>query len=540
MKATKAGRVIGKALESYTESDSHKVGNITVFINPTVFDPDLALTDTGDININPINSESYQITKSDGTIIDQAGAFAQAVIGNLRTGSISVGGRTLHDYILDVIQSANLQPTTLSPLAQFNEVETDVISPLSDAGPGVAIKLADTQTLSIYNRSGTAPVASFDAVGNVRLQGDLSARQATFSGSLTAGRLVIPAKAGISGGIPDQVGDDTLLNVDGNASISGTLYADRVVTSFGDINDIVIARNEETKQSLDKITTSLDALGTRDDNSTASALALLGATLTGENMENVTINKNILLTESLTSLGDTFLGRTTIGGSLLVNGLVRIDTTGIETYGDTLYLQKGKLADLDIMNGTLVISTTGGVTINGDLAINGNVSVTGTISTSVLSPIGENLTVNLSNLNQTASISASPSAQLASGFGKLLIAGNGGYTVAEFDEAGNATFSGKLNMAELLTYKLRLPTTPKESSTSGTMQPSIGVGVLAAGATSAVVTNDTITGASIVFITPTSPISSTLYVVDKQAGEFTVGTTTPQLDNVTFNWWVIN
>jgi hypothetical protein len=72
------------------------------------------------------------------------------------------------------------------------------------------------------------------------------------------------------------------------------------------------------------------------------------------------------------------------------------------------------------------------------------------------------------------------------------------------------------------------------------MQPSIGVGFLPAGATSATVTNDTITDASIVFITPTSPISSTLYVVAKQAGEFTVGTTTPQTDPVTFNWWVIN
>jgi hypothetical protein len=178
--------------------------------------------------------------------------------------------------------------------------------------------------------------------------------------------------------------------------------------------------------------------------------------------------------------------------------------------------------------------------MNGDLALNGNLSVTGNVSASVLSPSDENLTINLSKQVQTASISASSSADVASEFGKLLIQGHGGYTVAAVDENGNATFSGKLNMAELLTYKLRLPTTAGESSASGTMQPSIGVGVLPAGTTSAVVTNDTITDASIVFITPTSPISSTLYVVDKQAGEFTVGTTTPQLDPVTFNWWVIN
>lgn len=528
-KATPDEHSIGRALENYSNINTHAIGSIQFFIHTSWYNPDLALTNVGDLNINPIDNGSYQITEPDGTVIDKVGAFATAVVGNLRTGSvstknliadsISVGGQSLHDYILNVVQSANLQSTTLSPLAQSNEVETNIISPLSDASPGIAVKLADTQTLSIYNRSEATPTASFDAFGNVRLQGSLSARQATFSGSLSASSI--------------QTNELTT----NEASISGTLYADRVVTSFGDINDVLttLANNQQSISSPSSLPADATPSALQ-----AGTLALLGASLTGENMENVTIGKNIILTESFTSLGDTLLGSTTIGGSLLVDGLVHIGDTGIDTYGDTLYLQKGKLASLDIMDGTLIVNPTGGVIINGDLALNGNLSVTGNISASVLSPVGENLTVNLSKQVQTASISASPSAELASGFGKLLIAGNGGYTVAAFDENGNATFSGKLNMAELLTYKLHLPTTPGESSASGMMQPSIGVGVLPAGTTSAVVTNDTITDASIVFITPTSLISSTLYVVEKHAGEFTVGTTTPQLDNVTFNWWVIN
>ena len=140
---------------------------------------------------------------------------------------------------------------------------------------------------------------------------------------------------------------------------------------------------------------------------------------------------------------------------------------------------------------------------------------------------------------QTASYSASASGDLTGGFGRFLIRGNGGYTVASIDSAGNATYSGELTVPEILTQKLHIPIYTASGSASP-LQPSIGSAVLPAGQTSATVTSDSITDQSVIFITPTSPTTNTLYVVDKSPGEFIVGTTTPQLDNVTFNWWIIN
>jgi excisionase family DNA binding protein len=403
----------------------------------------------------------------------------------------------------------------LSPLVQFDEVKTDILSPLSDESQGIKMELNEAQTFNIYNKEDEIkPVASFDANGN-----------ATVAGSISASSVI------------GNLGHLDNLEVNADATVTGTLFADRIVMTFGDLNEKIDSLSDSIS-SIDNQQFSNNTQST--ESSPSSILATLGATLSGETMENVTINKNILLTESLTSFGDTFLGHTTIGGSLLVDGAIHVDENGIQTYGSTLYIQQGKLAALDIMNGTLVINPSGNVILNGNLALNGNLQVTGNIVTSVLSPIDQNITLNLSKPSQTASISASPSSQLASEFGKLLIQGNGGYTVAGIDASGNATFSGQLSMAELFTYKLRLPTTTNESTLSGTLQPSIGSAILPAGETSTTVLNGTISEQSIVFITPTSPISSTLYVIDKYPGEFIVGTVEPQIDDVTFNWWVIN
>lgn len=54
MKATKAGQMIGRAMEDYTNTDSHATGTIHVLINISYADPNLqiALTNTGDLSVN--------------------------------------------------------------------------------------------------------------------------------------------------------------------------------------------------------------------------------------------------------------------------------------------------------------------------------------------------------------------------------------------------------------------------------------------------------------------------------------------------------
>jgi len=54
MKATQAGQIIGKALESYSSSDPNTVGEIMVFVNISYADPNMqiALTNSGDLSVN--------------------------------------------------------------------------------------------------------------------------------------------------------------------------------------------------------------------------------------------------------------------------------------------------------------------------------------------------------------------------------------------------------------------------------------------------------------------------------------------------------
>lgn len=116
MKATKATRVIGRALENYNgtiqvsadsrsqekyrqESGDHVgkepidpptgVGKITVMANLTTYDPDLALNKTDDVNMTRISSDTYAVATPTG-ITSKIGAFASATIANLKVGLLEV------------------------------------------------------------------------------------------------------------------------------------------------------------------------------------------------------------------------------------------------------------------------------------------------------------------------------------------------------------------------------------------------------------------------------------------------------------------
>ncbi|MEK6570234.1 MAG: hypothetical protein AABZ61_02625, partial [Bacteroidota bacterium] len=197
-------------------------------------------------------------------------------------------------------------------------LSTDVISPLSSDSSGIAVELGPTQTFGIYNKEGS-PAATFDSAGNVRLQGDLTARQATFS---------------------------------------GTLYADRIVTRFGDLDERLAGLIEATRSSVipDLVPASAGtdpALDSRlRGNDTivdatapsnvpvafdATSSALL-AQLENQELRIKNLEENQIISEGIT-LNSPF----SILNSLFIDGTILIDKTGISTITDTLYIQPAKL-----------------------------------------------------------------------------------------------------------------------------------------------------------------------------------------------------
>jgi hypothetical protein len=337
---------------------------------------------------------------------------------------------------------------------------------------------------------------------------------------------------------------------------TGTLFADRIISKFGSIDNLntttasatyitnitnihydTATPSAQTPSEASPSATTLSDLNPSTitaalSEASMSALFALGATVDPD-MPHVLITKDITLTSSLAILGDSMLGKTSIAGGLDVDSAIHLGSSGIESFGNTLYLQKGRLADLDFMNGAIVVNTLGNVLVTG------NLTVSGVLGVSSITPIpGSDLTFNLGQ-GASPSASASPSGQ-PSGFGKILVKGAGNIPVAAFDAGGNATFSGTLNASRLMISDA----SPLGATQSGALtgNATIGAATLPANSTLVVVSSTNITDNSFIYITPTTPTGDhVLYIVDKVPGVgFTVGVKTASGQPITFNWWVVN
>ena len=470
MKATKAGYTVGKALEVWNPGGPDR---IMVFVNLGYYDPDLALTDTGDLNVASV-SGVYQITNGPERIIERIGAFSEAVMGTIRAGAIStqdlatealtISGETLKDYIVRVVEEA-IGQGQISPISPIGQISVDTITPISTESAGISVKLGPEQTFGIYNDQTASPAAVFDAQGN--------------------------------------------------ATIAGTLTADRIVTSFGDIDERIAGLEASlsaisttpTPVVFDFVPESTDSAhlpaGEAGLDATSSALLQI---LEQQGVD--TNGDNITLPGDFSVLGNTTLGPTSIAGSLLIDGSIYISNRGIESV----------LPDLNIMNGALVVNTLG------DVSIKGNLTVGGTLAVNTISPIGQ----------------GDITADLSGGFGKFIIRGQENLAVASIDSGGNATFSGTLATSRLVIADSSTLTGSQSASLASNAV--IGTGTLPAFETEVFIPSTIITQNSYIYITPISSTKNkVLYVKTKYEGEgFTVGMDTQISTEVTFNWWVIN
>src|SRR3989344_1657728 len=188
-KATKAGFIVGRALESWTPDSSRP--EVLVYVNPIWYDPGLTLSDAGDLNIeiapNPKTVDAkYQVADSSGNIIDKIAALANLIVGNIKAGAISANELssdslitlegTVNNLLAKVgIESPYVKTETISPIAQSNLVVN-----LENTQPGGTTSYGK---LSVMGEAG-AEVASIDAEGNAKFAGD-----ATVSGELRVNKI---------------------------------------------------------------------------------------------------------------------------------------------------------------------------------------------------------------------------------------------------------------------------------------------------------------------------------------------------------------
>lgn len=504
VKTTKAGQVIGNALEDLTTVDEAKVVGfydpdskeyrskadfpniplkpniIRIFkiltsVNVSWYDPGTYLVQDGSLIINNTGSNEYSVTNSKNEILTGIGGFFEVIAANLRAGyikaesiaaqslivtsdSIIVNGQSLKDYIAGVIDELGItsnKSDIISPVVKTDRLATNIISPLADDS-NISVSLHDSQFIirNSNDASGSA-IAKIDNQGN-----------ASFSGQLQSDRLLA----------------NQLTAAD--ASISGVLKADRI-----------IADNIEglEKQDFSFLTSRLSS--SYIDLASYSAMLSYVPDLAAERAQ---FNQGLMV------FGPTSLSDLSVIERLSVGGTMFITENSIETLGMDLSLQSLKQGRLSIMGGLVSVDT------EGNLSVSGNLTVNNAEGSSVLS------------VNQTGDIIAS----------------------------GSGTFA-KLNF-NFVAPALAVSATEMLATSSA------GIAYIAPYQSEVTINNDLVTDKSVIYITPVgTPSAQTPFLMRQvpsgtwlhqqpsgsnpsQVGSFTVGVQSPTNHPIDFNWLIIN
>lgn len=125
MKATRAGATVGKALEDWTPGSGKN--SILVFLNVSWYDPDVYLTDTGNLVINGSMPETFAVQNSkDSSVITRIAAFAEVVVGKIRAGIIEtkqliVDGVDIAKKLTELSNKADTQQKQIDELKKAIE-----------------------------------------------------------------------------------------------------------------------------------------------------------------------------------------------------------------------------------------------------------------------------------------------------------------------------------------------------------------------------------------------------------------------------------
>ncbi len=388
-KANPGELIMGRALENWTPNLGKD--RILVLVQSVSPAPDADVSDGGAFTI--LTDAWDVINENTHETLTRLGTYAEVVSGKISTGY-------LESYDL-VTRTLSVASSLVSPAARIDRLATDNITPVATDSAGIAISLHDNQTLSITSDTGT-PSATFDTLGN-----------ATFSAELQAKSIVAT-----------------------DATISGTLYADHITTSFGDINDRFAAVESSLTQISDLVGSSVVLPPPIVIQSSQSALLTDAVTATEDNL---TINTDFFV------LKNANLSKTKITGSLVIDNAIRFTNNIIDSLGETLYIQKAKLAAVDILDGTVFIDTFNRIFFRGNVSISGNTTVHGVLGADTLAPLtGGNLTIDLGH--PIPDMIASESGQPSVGFGDLVIRGTGDKVVARITASGSANLAGDITI----------------------------------------------------------------------------------------------
>jgi len=257
-----------------------------------------------------------------------------------------------------------------------------------------------------------------------------------------------------------QLQDKPLL-IQGNASLSGTLTADKVITNELIASKVKASTIEGLRDKIENLVDQYyqDTAVIETETPQASISALIANLQTPPASPSANLELDSLSAEAgffseyLAVLGSATITDLKITNTLSINHQLILASNSISTLDSTLYLQPSGQGAINFLAGLMVLDDSGHLTINGNLTVTGlaqlnqvkaNVLIASQINTPETSPLQINIAsqsaVSLySPIGQVASIDASGSAQ---------------FTSLSLDASGTATISAGTNHIDVTTPEL--------------------------------------------------------------------------------------
>lgn len=501
MKATEAGQIIGKALEDFS---SETPGKIMAYISVSFGNPSIALADNGNLNtaeqlFSNLNSDQKNVFQK---LIEEIANGTQIELNNILANTISAK-QIISDRIL-------AKATITSPIAEIDEVHSNLISPLSESGK-IALTL-DDNTIQIRNgKTASSPAAiAFDNKGNASFSGQVKStnlavtNDATISGTLHAGKIIASEIEGLP------------------TATTSAQYITNVTNIYNSQNPAnVIASDSAAMTSNNNRNQEIAAAPSNRDPRNDGIMNIASYSAQFANVPTLHAN-NAMFDQGLVSLGPTSLSDTSITGQLSIGSQFVFANNSINVLGGDLELQPLKQGGVAIAGRQLYIDS------NGNITANGNATFNGYLAANVITPTKDHdLTIKLDNGNTSGN---------AANF-KITNASNS--AIFNVTQIGDIIASGAATINKL-NFNIAQPAlalSDHEIMTNG----SAGVATISATQTFVQIDNKLVTDKSLIYITPVGQSGPSPFLLKQVPGEsFTVGLDEPPLRATMFNWLIIN
>ncbi len=516
MRATDPGPVIGQALEDWDENQD----GVMIFVKATYNSSEKFITRADSLNITPNQENGFGITYDD-LPITKVEAFSDLFAANIKAGylelgrltvssayiivahienlsvdtlaiaseDITIAGKNIRDYIYSIVDErvGQKQIALSSPI-----IESDIIKPKS--GEKLVIKLPTSDKSSkveVFNASNSA-IASIDAEGN-----------ASFSGNLASNSL--------------QTND---------ASISGTLRADKIIADQLDLSEEALAKLQGINLSSSSASNTYIS-NNYYYNSSESASTTNLASANGSNDIAGFSASSGTFTESLVSWGQTSFYEANIAERLFVGAQLSIAGRSINVLGGNLELQPLRQGGVSIAGGLVEFDTEGNLKVGGNAYFAKNAQVNGELLANIIAPIpGRDLIFDFKSddINESK-------IEFKTGTGSAVLTFN---YKGDVEASGSGTFN-KLNLSFI--HKA-LAVSETEVIATG----SAGTADIMPYKNELTIRNPLVTKDSLIYITPRTSIpNQSVYLLRQVPGEsFSVGLSKAIEKSVPFNWILIN